>query len=441
MNRRTFLKIIAGASTSLCVRRPLFALGEKESDEFFVFIHAAGGWDVMLWADPRNERKGLIEPPSTDNTDVTGLKHWKRAALDADAETFEILAPSDSTIRFGPAIGDLYDLRDRLTIVNGLEMNTVSHPDGIAYSISGRHLQGGKTTLPSLDVIVGNEWGTSQIVPVASVQFPSSFTGDTLNRRAIPLRMTSAATFAKSLSRSSAYLSSEDRADITALLTAEAHDLSHRSALPTTYDQFAGEFAAQTNLVGGDLGRVFESRALQSRYPMFDYKSKFHGSANLAAPFAIEAMKRNLVRCVAFSLGGLDTHNDNYKQHARILQDLFGTVATLLKQLDETPHPTRASEKLSDHTHVLVFSDFCRTPQITVTGGRDHYPNNSAVMISPRFKPGVFGMTDLEQLLPVRLQGHTSLTPPDLLATFVSAFGVDHRRYFAEANVRSELIH
>src|SRR5205807_3385127 len=120
------------------------AAAHARSDEFFVFVHAAGGWDVTLWADPRNERKGLIEPASTDNTEVGPLAHWKPVALDGDTETFEILEPSDTKLRLGPGIGALYDLRDRLTIINGLAMNTVSHPDGTVFSATGRHLAGGR---------------------------------------------------------------------------------------------------------------------------------------------------------------------------------------------------------------------------------------------------------------------------------------------------------
>lgn len=440
MKRRTALQLLAGASASLIARRPLWALGQAEADDFFIFIHAAGGWDVTLWADPRNERKGLVEPPSTDNTEIAGLRHWKRATLDGDTETFEILAPGNTSLRLGPAIGNLYDLRERLTIVNGLEMNTVSHPDGVAYSITGRHLAGGQASQASADVVMASARGTSQLVPAVSIEFPSAFVGDTLARRATPLRMTNAATFAKSLARSPAYFTRDDRAAITAVLSQEAREIAARSSFPDSYHQLAGEYDAQTGLTDGELNAAFEAKELQARYPMFDYKSKSHGGATLSAAFAVEAIRRNLVRCVGFSLGGLDTHTDNYKRHATILQDLFGTIATLVAQLDTIPHPTRTTKKLSEKTHILVFSDFCRTPQITVTGGRDHYPNNSALIISPKFRAGrAFGATDVEQLLPARVDGRM-LTPPDLLATFLHAFGVDAQRYVRDGKAQRDML-
>ena len=39
-------------------------------------------------------------------------------------KTFELVRPKGSNLVFGPGIGDLADLADRITLVNGLEMNT-----------------------------------------------------------------------------------------------------------------------------------------------------------------------------------------------------------------------------------------------------------------------------------------------------------------------------
>ena len=71
MQRRTFLKLL-GAATGLGVGHfsPLRqALAEEaNAGHFFVCIHASGGWDVTLWADPRNEKLGLVSPSSGAST-------------------------------------------------------------------------------------------------------------------------------------------------------------------------------------------------------------------------------------------------------------------------------------------------------------------------------------------------------------------------------------
>ena len=90
-------------------------------------------------------------------------------------------------------------------------------------------------------------------------------------------------------------------------------------------------------------------------------------------------------------------------------------------------------------------SEFCRTPQINLQAGRDHYPNNSALVISPRFRANfVFGQTDADQVLPLPtgnfVSGQRAITPPDVLATFLAAFAVDPRKYMRDGEVVRELL-
>ena len=113
--------------------------------------------------------------------------------------------------------------------------------------------------------------------------------------------------------------------------------------------------------------------------------------------------------------------------------------------LDTTRHPTIPADRLSEHTHILVVSEFCRTPQINLSGGRDHYPNGSALVISPRFRGNFsYGSSDPDQLLPRPAgmfgDGMRAIAPPDVLATFLSAFGVDPRRYMRDGEAVRALL-
>jgi hypothetical protein len=449
ISRRHFLKVLGSAGAGMAAAQlPLmeaFAAAPAASDEFFIFVHASGGWDVTLWSDPRNERKGIVEPASTDNTDLTALTHWKSVALDADTNTFQLLTPSaPSPFVFGPGIGSLIDLYDRLCLVNGLAMNTVSHPDGTAYSATGRHLAGGHAVASSVDTMVANELGTSQLFPAVSVNFPSYFVGE-LDRRAVPLRIGSIGTVAKALTRSTLYDTMADRDAVTTLLSEEAQDLASIAVQPDVMNGFQVQYESLRRMLGGPLQTVFSQNALQAAHPEFNYRARFQGAAAVNAAFAVEAMKRNVVRCVAFTGSSFDTHNSNYRFHAQTLQELFDLLATLIRTLDATPHPTRTADKLSDHTHILVVSDFCRTPQINTSNGRDHYPNNSALIVSPKFKGNfLYGKTDSDQVLPADAgtfsDGTRPVAPPDVLATFVSAFGIDPRKYLRDGEVVKDLL-
>lgn len=436
MRRRTALKLLAGGLAGFTLG-PAWATATQDLDDYFIFIHAGGGWDVMLWADPRTERSGLIEPPDAANTITGGLTHWKTSG-----NSFEILT-SKTNLRLGPAIGRLYDHRERLTIVNGLAMNTVSHDDGATYSTTGRHRTGGAVPESSVDVLLASERGATQLMPSVAIRFPSTYVGRLLDSRAVPLRVMSVDAVTRSFDRSPAYLNTADREDIAALLSDEAKDLAFGSTHPQVFEQLASQHDSLPSLISGDLATALGAKQLQTAYPQFEYHGFFEG-ANTSTAFAVEAIKRNLVRCIGFGLGGFDTHSANHRMHALRLQELFTTIAALLETLDRTPHPKRPGAKLSDHTHILVVSEFCRTPQVNPNGGRDHYPNNSALVISPKFRPGPFGATDEDQLLPAEAgvfsDGRRAIAPPDLLATFLGAFGIDPRRFMRDGEIVKALL-
>jgi hypothetical protein len=447
--RRTFLKLLgAGAGTALVGLPPMESIAAAtgaSSPDFFLFIHASGGWDVTLWADPRNELRGIVHPASTENTDPARVKLWKDAPLDGANKTFELVRPPGSNLVFGPGAGSLVEIADRITIVNGLAMNTVAHPDGATFSATGRHLQGGRVASPSIDTIVSNELGREQLFPTVSVRFPSAYVGENLDRRVVPLTVGDVGSVSRTLFRDQAYDVDTERDRVTALLSEEAHDLAGRAVYPGVIDGLGLQYEGLRHMLASNLGDVFSEAGLKKAHPELNYRARFMAAPALNAAFAIEAMKRNVVRCVSFAAGSFDTHANNYKTHAETQQDLFELVTTLLRTLDASPHPTRQGAKLSDHTHILVISEFCRTPQINLGMGRDHYPNNSALVISPKFRPNfVFGRTDVEQLLPAPVKrftdGERAIAPPDLLATFVSAFAIDPRKYMRDGEVVPELL-
>jgi hypothetical protein len=252
-------------------------------------------------------------------------------------------------------------------------------------------------------------------------------------------------TITKTLARTQIYDSNAERDRVTVMLSEEARDLAKRSTYPDVLEGMALQYEGLRRMLGTDFEELFNPNKLKAAHPQLKYTSRFAGAPALNAAFAIESMKRNLVRCVSFAVPGFDTHTSNYRTHALLLQDTFDLVASLLKTLDAMPHPTKTGAKLADHTHVMVVSEFCRTPQINLANGRDHYPNNSALVISPRFKKNFsFGRSDPEQLLPLAakkfIDGDRAIAPPDVLATFLSAFGVEPRKYMRDGEVVKELL-
>lgn len=447
--RRTFLKVLGSVGAAGFASQPLlraFADPPAASDEFFVLIHASGGWDVTLSLDPRNERRGLIEPGSSDTIDTGPIRLWRNAPLDADSSTFEIVQPSGSSLRLGPAIGRLAEMPDRLTVINGLAMNTVSHTDGTFFAATGRHLAGGKPVASSIDTMLANEFGRETLLPTVSVSYPSTYVGDDLDARVSPLRVSSVDTLSRMLNRSNVNTTAADRLAVTALLTEEARELGARSWYREEIEGMGLQLQALPRMLSPDVQQVFNASALTMAQPTLSSSGlRYQGRVAVNCAFAVEAMKRNLVRCVSFATASHDTHNNNYRNQALIQQELFDTLAALVRALDAAPHPTLMGQRLADHTHILVVSDFCRTPQINLTLGRDHYPNGSALVISPKFRGNIsFGSADADQMLPVNAgmfaDGTRPVAPPDLLATFVSAFNVNPRKYLRDGDVIRSLL-
>ncbi len=451
-SRRRFLEILgagfAGAFAATPVMRALAAGANQE--DFFILIHQAGGWDVTLWSDPRNSRQGgyIGDPATTDDVDTSKITGWKNQALDGDTnqQTFELLQRGNYVL--GPAMGSLADMFDRFTLINGISMNTVSHPDGTYFSSTGRHLAGGRPVAASIDTMLANELVTqNNFLPTVSVNFPSTFIGDKLDPSVSPLRVSDITSVAKSLARSSKYDTDADRAAVTALLAKEAGDLEADAYYPEVPAAFGLQTSRMPELLSDDIRGLFDKAKLQAAHPAFftTPPQQFQKGSVLNAAFAIEAIRKQVTRCVSFQMSSCDTHNTNYSTHPLILQETFEMIATLIKEMDQTTFDG-SSDKLSDHVHILVVSDFCRTPQINLSGGRDHYPNNSALIVSPKFKTNtVFGSSDTAQLLPTDhpsafSDGPRPPTPADVLATFMGGFGVDPRKYMRDGEVIQELL-
>ncbi|MFO0620022.1 MAG: DUF1501 domain-containing protein [Polyangia bacterium] len=451
MNRRNFIQSIVGGSAAAALGTPLFqafAGPEVSTDEFFIFIHAQGAWDITVGLDPRNERVGLIEPGSTNTIDIAPLKKWVSRTTPLDGTTaasgysFELVRPASGPLVFGPAIGDLLRHYNRLTVVNGIAMNTVSHQDGTAFSATGRHLAGTKTSGPSIDTMMANSFGLGQLLPAVSINYPSSFVGQGLDRRAVPLTIAGIGTLAASLRRATLYESAAARDGVTVMLSQEALDLAKMSANPDVMTGMHLQFEGLRRMNQENLINLFTDSYLRGKYTNFAYSTM---SASVNAAFALESLSRNASRCVSFAYGSFDTHFTNYRNQALLQQNLFDLLAIMLDYLDQIPHPTKSADKLSDHTHILVVSDFCRTPNINAAQGRDHYPNNSSLIISPKFKGNMsFGSSDPEQLLSLPAKtfsdGQRPVSPADVLATFVSAHGVDPRKYLRDGEVLTEIL-
>ncbi len=124
------------------------------------------------------------------------------------------------------------------------------------------------------------------------------------------------------------------------------------------------------------------------------------------------------VRCVEVTLGGWDSHVNNHEIHKTRAAELDPAFAALIRDLDRRGQLAR--------TVVLCAGKFGRTPNINLTGGRDHWPNGYSLAIAGGGLRGglAIGSTDPEGRKPPARPA----TIADVHATVLAAVGLDPAR-------------
>ncbi len=126
------------------------------------------------------------------------------------------------------------------------------------------------------------------------------------------------------------------------------------------------------------------------------------------------------VTCVEVTSGGWDTHDDNFNRVRNLNGELDRGASALLDDLAK-------SGKL-DETLVIWVGDFGRTPNITASQGRGHYPRAWSMWMAGGPVQGgrVIGKTDARGAEVVE----NPVTPNDLFASIAHATGFDRDKLF-----------
>jgi len=134
-----------------------------------------------------------------------------------------------------------------------------------------------------------------------------------------------------------------------------------------------------------------------------------------------------------------DSHTNNHFYQDRNFEHLFGELAQLMSRLEALPDPSGAGS-LADVTTVLVMSEMGRTPVQNATGGKDHWPYTSLMVIGPGVAGGrVLGATNQALVgQPIDLgSGEPTptgdvLTPAALGAGLLQHLGADPAAHFPD---------
>jgi uncharacterized protein (DUF1501 family) len=441
-SRRTILKAAAGfMGTALLGGLPFRSFAQaatlKPADRCFVFVYFSGGWDQLLAFDPRDP--DVFTPERVAETRILpGYSLFTDGTAPFPIVPAEKPGVGPSHITFGPAVANLAKHYGRMAVVRGVNMTTLAHEEGMRYFITGKRPIGAAARGSSTATeIVGQ---MVPAVPIPSIAYGVESYNDRYAGSANALRVSRSKDLVDTLSPSKKRLDSQIETELLALggepVTCDEAALSaggvggsyHTSreqvqqVLSTGLNQ-AFDFALNTPATN-------ETRAFYGLPATGPYDSAV-GRAALVAT----ALKLGISQCVSINLvGGLDTHFGTQTTHLTNLRTGFNALSLLVDDLERTAHPSGGN--FMDHTTIMVFSEFARTPLINATNGRDHHLTNSCLLMGAGVKHNVVfghsgdigmapGLVDLKTGAKDSNNGENIL-PEHIIATVLASAGLDY---------------
>lgn len=447
LERRTFLKAAAGFSGAslfggLSFKAFADAAALAPADHCFVFAYFSGGWDVLLSLDPRDPV--TFNPERISETRI--LPGYSLLSGDSSFPTTTV-KPEGSNIEFGPAIGRMAQHFDVMSVVRGINMNTVGHEVGYRYFLTGKEPNGSAARGSTIATeIVGQ---MKPRVPVANIAYNIETYNDRYPGYANALRVSSSNDLLLTLAPSPTALDSEIEKELVDIhgrrISCEA-DLYDSRGLVKQYRESQAQI--QT-VLGAQLDRYFrfedqagdsatllqEKAAMRSLYGLRPQGgSDTRSSPAARAALVATALKRGVSQCVSMNItGGLDTHFGTQLTHAGNQRVGWNALADLVTDLKASSHPSGGN--FMDHTTIVVFSEFSRTPLINASGGRDHHITNSCMLLGKGIKHNtVFGKSGDVGLSAGLIDFHTGLPassgyqilPDHVVATVMKAANIDY---------------
>lgn len=420
MQRRSLLKMLlaGGGVAALGGLAPLLRLASATEStlkpRYFIFAYFSGAWDVLLSLDPRD--------PAVFN-DETVSKTLIQPGYDllVNPPTYMGEPFMKDGMFLGTYIGELQRHTQRLAIVRGMSMDTLTHEVGRRRFITGKVPSGLAARGASASTWLAYELGRENLIPNLSANVESY--NPSLEQFASALKVASVNDLLRTLRPSSDVLPE--------LLERQVDDLHRELACCEAAQKSALWQQAQESrekmlqMLESNQSGLFdfqanttEMKAIREKY-QFPTTGDPMSSPEAQAAMAAQAICSGLSRCVSFiaSPSSLDTHFDEWTTDQGPNQQRgFNTVARLVDDLASRAHPDGGN--WMDYTTILGFSEFSRTALLNANSGRDHSLTNACFLLGAGIKGNtVIGRSSDVGMAPYGVDLHTGL--PDQYAELV----------------------
>lgn len=400
VRRRDFLKVGAiGGGLSLASYLQMAQAGEVASSakgKSGILIYLTGGPTHMdtfdLKPDSPAEYRGEFNPIDTNVPGVQISEHLPNLAKCAD----------------------------KYAILRGVSHTLAAHELGRMYMNTGnRPLP--SLTFPGYGSVVSMEMESSPDLPKAVAVPNPSHPAGYLGIAHSPLATGATPQFGRpfqvrgtSLGRGLTVTDVERRQKLLSDLDTTFRGVDNDSEVLSGLDKFSEQ---AHNIISSTTARKAFDVSQENPEVAKQFGENGFGQSCLLAVRLIESG----VRFVTVTIGGWDTHQDNFnKLKTSLLPQLDTGVAALFSTL--------AERGLLDSTSVMVTGEFGRTPKINARGGRDHWPRAMCVLMGGGGMQGgqVIGASDDKGMGPA----DKAITPDDVAASFYKSLGIDHHKEY-----------
>jgi Protein of unknown function (DUF1501) len=377
-----------------------------------IIVMAEGGWDPTAVLDPK---------PGLGTVD----------ALPGDVQEFEGLPVYTDGTR--PAVSAFFSAYASLcTIVNGIQVQSLNHPDCAKRMLTGTS----SDTSADIGAMTAHALGRELAAPYL-VLGNNSFSGPYAS---ISARAGTANQLGTLLGADGAYPVGTP-ADFTPRLPLDGteEDLIRAHVLARAEQRLAarGQLGHNQQRLQDFIDSLGRGDTLAATADFGDFG--FTGDLVFQAQLAATALEQGLSFAAQIELGSFDTHDNNLDQIPRN-EEFFAGLTALMDDLASRPG-MEAGTTMIDDTVVLVVSEMGRTPKLNDTGGKDHWPVTSAMLIGGGLPGGrVLGGTD-DALYGSRVNLATGALDDEgvqiqygnFAAGLLEAVGVDAETYLPDA--------
>jgi uncharacterized protein (DUF1501 family) len=358
------------------------ATAAPANDHYFVFCYFSGGWDLLLGLDPKDP--AVFRPELIGDTLI---QPGYATILDPTIQQTP-MASSVPGMSFGPYIGDLVHWADRMAVVRGMSMDTLTHEVGRKRFITGKSPAGLQARGSSVGTVLAAEFGLEDAIPQLAAKVEAYNVDQPTYASALQVDNTS--DLVTVLAPGEVGLDAAADARIDTLLE-DFRACETIAASPTLISALDQRDSAK-DLVSQGLNELFDfgnsTPEMSLIRDTYGFGSNDLGSAGAQAAMAATALKAGISRVISIRVAnGLDTHDNWARDHGSALRPGFDVVAALAADLDAAPYGNDGDSWL-DHTTIVGFSEFSRTPLINSRGGRDHALMNACFLLGGGIQGG-----------------------------------------------------